>query len=140
MVSNSNAQQMTLFDSPQVEEPIPVFNDVESEYIPATPQQVLEEPSHEMYLNMEPLTQLASGKTVRIPRNPHFSRKDVVNAFHQSFELVGGIPRLALWANDNYTDFAKLYARLLPSQASSSLGEAQHLIIEMAIKPSALDE
>ena len=100
----------------------------------------LEEEQQTLYLNMEPLQRIADGKAIRVPKNPHFSRKDVVSAFQSSFELVGGIPRLALWANDNYSEFAKLYARLLPSQASSSLGEANVLRIEMAIKPGPLDE
>jgi hypothetical protein len=86
------------------------------------------------------LQALQAGQTIRIPKNPHFTRKDVVQAFQTAFELVGGVPRLAIWANENYTDFVKLYARLLPSQASSSLGESNVLRIEMAIKPGALDE
>jgi hypothetical protein len=102
--------------------------------------QTLEPATTELFLDMEPLSRIASGKTVRIPKNPQFNRKDVVNAFQSAFELVGGVPRLALWANENYSDFAKLYARLLPSQSSSALGEANTLRIEMAIKPGPLDE
>ena len=100
----------------------------------------LEDEHKTLYLDMEPLTSIASGKAIRVPRNPQFSRKDVVAAFQQSFELIGGVPRLALWANDNESEFFKLYARLLPSQASNSLGEANVLKIEMSIKPGPLDE
>jgi len=95
--------------------------------------------TRDLCLDLAPITQLAEGKVVRIPRNPNFTRKDVVNAFQSAFELVGGVPRLALWANENYTEFTKLYARLLPSQSSSALGESNVLRIEMAIAPSALD-
>jgi len=52
---------------------------------------------------------------VRIPKNDQFSRADVVRAFANSFELIGGVPRLALWAHQNEGDFFKLYAKLLPS-------------------------
>lgn len=100
----------------------------------------LEPDTRDLCLDLEPITQLSQGKTVRIPRNPNFTRKDVVNAFQSAFELVGGVPRLALWANENYTEFTKLYARLLPSQSSSALGESNVLRIEMAIAPSPLDE
>ena len=94
----------------------------------------------DLYLNMAPLEALADNKVIRIPRNPHFSRKDVVQSFQSAFELIGGVPRLALWADQHTTEFYKLYSRLLPSQASSALGESNVLRIEMAIKPGALDE
>lgn len=104
------------------------------------PTETLEPPMQELCLNMAPIEQLASGKVVHLPRNPHFSRRDVVNAFQTAFELVGGVPRLAIWADQNYDQYMKLYSRLLPSQTSSALGEANVLRIEMAILPSPLDE
>lgn len=100
----------------------------------------LEESYQDISIDMEPLNRIAAGKSVRIPKNPHFTRKDVVNAFQQSFELMGGVPRLAVWGHQNETDFFKLYARLLPSQASSALGESNVMRIEMAISPGPLDE
>lgn len=98
------------------------------------------EPTDELFLNMEPLERIAAGEKLVIPRNPHFTRKDVVQAFHTSFELMGGIPRLALWGHEHPTEFYKLYSRLLPSQASSALGESNVLRLEMAVPPSPLDE
>jgi len=75
-----------------------------------------------------------------VPRSENFSRKDVVASFQAAFEAVGGTTRLALWANEHYTEFAKLYARLLPSQASSALGEAQVHKVLHVLPRSALDE
>ena len=63
-----------------------------------------------------------------------------MQSFQSAFELIGGVPRLAIWANENETEFFKLYSRLLPSQASSALGESNTLKIELAVKPSPLDE
>ena len=68
-----------------------------------------------------------------------FTRKDVVNAFQKAFELVGGPIALAVWAMENRTDFYKLYARLLPSQASSALGESNELIVKHVLPKSELD-
>lgn len=101
---------------------------------------IVEEYMHDVCLNMEPLSRIADGKTVRVPRNPHFTRKDVVQAFQSAFELIGGVPRLALWGHENQTEFYKLYARLLPSQASSALGESNTLKIIMDVPHSPLDE
>jgi len=69
-----------------------------------------------------------------------FSRKEVVKAFQRAFDLIGGIPRLALWAHENPTEFFKLYARLLPSQASPALGEANEMTVIHVIPKSSLDE
>jgi len=80
------------------------------------------------------------GTTMRVPRNNDFTRKDVVQAFSNAFELIGGVPRLALWAHENETDFYKLYSRLLPSQASSALGESNELIIKHVLPRGPLDE
>ena len=101
--------------------------------------EILEVPMQDMFLNMEPLSHIANGNTVRIPKNPHFSRRDVVQSFQTAFELMGGVPRLAIWANSHETEFFKLYARLLPSQASSALGESNILKIEMSIPKGPLD-
>ena len=75
-----------------------------------------------------------------IPRNKDFSRKQVVEAFHSAFELIGGVPRLALWGHQHETEFYKLYSKLLPSQASSALGEANELVIRHVLPRGALDE
>lgn len=77
---------------------------------------------------------------IAIPKNKDFTRKDVVTAFSNAFELIGGVPRLALWAHNNETDFYKLYSRLLPSQASSALGETNELVIKHVLPRGALDE
>jgi hypothetical protein len=42
-------------------------------------------------------------------------RDKVVQVFQQAFEDIGGVTRLAAWANTHETEFYKLYARLLPA-------------------------
>jgi len=37
------------------------------------------------------------------------------NAFQQAFELIGGVPRLALWADKNPSAFFALYSKMIPS-------------------------
>ena len=51
---------------------------------------------------------------VQVPKNKEFKRQQVIDAFQHSFELIGGIPRLAAWAHHNPTEFFKLYSKLLP--------------------------
>lgn len=38
-------------------------------------------------------------------------------AFQQAFEMIGGVPRLALWADQNPTKFYTLYSKLVPATA-----------------------
>jgi hypothetical protein len=49
--------------------------------------------------------------------------------------MIGGIPRLALWADHNPGDFYKLYSRLLPSAASDELNGVTQLEIVHALPP-----
>lgn len=80
-----------------------------------------------------------------IPSDAHqtknkFDRLDVVNAFHQAFILAGGTERLVQHANEDYKDFIKHYAKLLPSSASSALGETTDITINHNLPRTALDQ
>ena len=86
------------------------------------------------------LTTLTSIK--KLPRlsksTDGLNRQDVVNAFHRAFAMIGGVPRLALWASQNEDEFYRLYARLLPS-ATVNIGVQNAPIIIHALRPTALD-
>jgi hypothetical protein len=69
-----------------------------------------------------------------------FSRRQVVDAFQEAFETVGGVRRLAIWANDNPTEFYKLYARLLPSQSSKDLEDSKEVHIIHVLPKTSLDK
>lgn len=76
----------------------------------------------------------AQGKRAR-----KITRKEVQDAFLETFELVGGIPRLALWANNpaNYGEFLKLYAKMIPKEVAEDAG--QSIIYESGMPRSALN-
>ena len=61
----------------------------------------------------------SEAKTLRIPRNQDFKRQQVVNAFTDAFTLIGGVPRLALWADENPTEFYRIYSKLMPKESHS---------------------
>jgi len=67
-----------------------------------------------------------------------FSRQDVVNAFQNAFTMIGGVQRLALWANANPDKFYPLYAKLMPS-TSIQIGDNARVQIVHALAPTALD-
>ena len=68
-----------------------------------------------------------------------FSRQDVVNAFQHAFTMIGGVQRLALWANANPDKFYPLYAKMMPS-TSINFGDNGTVQIIHAIAPTALDQ
>jgi hypothetical protein len=48
---------------------------------------------------------------------PALKDSKAARAFQQAFEMIGGVPRLALWADQNPTKFYSLYSKLVPSTA-----------------------
>lgn len=79
-----------------------------------------------------------SDKVIRLPRKP-FDRQRIIEAFQESFELIGGVPGLAMWGAHNRTEFYKLYAKLLPqANVLDVMGKMEHHILP-ALPPSALD-
>lgn len=74
-----------------------------------------------------------------VPRSNKFSRKQVINAFQDAFQLIGGVPRLAAWAHEHPSDFYKLYAKLLGNQIHLDVGDDGVIKIIHSIAPGPLD-
>ena len=72
-----------------------------------------------------------------------YTPKQIQNAFIESFELIGGVPRLALWANDpeNYATFLKLLVTIAPRAAAAQIekGAGQILEYRSQVPPSPLN-
>ena len=100
------------------------------------------EPYGETAEKLRPLAQMAvqgNGVTrVNVPRELH--RKQVVNAFVDAFEMIGGVPRLSHWADQHPSAFYKLYARLLPTTAQTQLEHSGEILIKHVIPRGPLDE
>jgi len=80
------------------------------------------------------------GKTLRVPRDPDLRRKQVVNAFQDAFALIGGTPRLAIWADENPGEFFKLYSKLMPKQQEIETKHEGGLQIMHVLPRGKLDE
>ena len=92
--------------------------------------------------SLQPLEQMAtSGNGVTrlsVPRE--LKREKVVHAFQEAFELIGGVPRLAHWADQSPSAFYKLYARLLPTQANNQLEHSGEIRVRHVLPRGPLDE
>lgn len=80
-----------------------------------------------------------SGKSLtRLPRR-EFSRRRVLEAIDEAFELIGGVPRLAMWGHVNPTEFYKIWAKTIPAASQMEvMGKIQH-VIRPALPRSPLD-
>lgn len=72
-------------------------------------------------------------------KQDHLRRADVIGAFHMAFQMIGGVPRLALWADQQPGEFYKLYARLLPSSSSDEMNSVGAMRIIHALPPPGYD-
>lgn len=50
----------------------------------------------------------------RVAGTPNKITTTAREAFQMAFDTIGGPERLATWAQDNQTEFYKLYGRLIP--------------------------
>lgn len=96
--------------------------------------------SRDEYLEMERVLQQASEELPQVERvlKKEFKRMEVVNAFRDAFDLIGGVTRLAVWADKNPTEFYRLYAKLLPKETEHT--GSTELVIKHVLPPSRLDE
>lgn len=90
---------------------------------------------------LQPLEEMAeSGNGItRLSLPRELKRAKVVNAFHEAFELIGGVPRLAHWADQSPSAFYKLYARLLPTQANQQLEHSGEIRVRHILPRGPLD-
>jgi hypothetical protein len=59
------------------------------------------------------------------PKLPAYTKtRNVREQFQHAFELIGGIPRLAMWAHQNPDKFYGLYSKLIPAQVTGLDGGA----------------
>lgn len=86
------------------------------------------------------LQALADGnsKVTKITKR-EFAKQKVMDAFHDAFDLIGGVPRLAYWANQNPTEFFKLYGKMLPAGASIDVNHDGEIRFKHVLPPSKLD-
>jgi hypothetical protein len=49
------------------------------------------------------------------------SQAEIVDSFNAVFQMIGGVPRLALWADQNPAQFYAMYSKLLPNAAKIEL-------------------
>jgi hypothetical protein len=73
------------------------------------------------------------------PRRP-FDRKRFLDAMAEAFEVIGGVPRLAIWADSNPTEFYKLMGKTIPQANLLDIQGKMQMQILPAMPPSPLDD
>jgi hypothetical protein len=68
----------------------------------------------------------------RVKGTPNKTTATVKEALIQAFEQRGGVPSLILWAEDNPTEFYKLWGRMLPQEVNADLNVSGDLANRLA--------
>lgn len=81
-----------------------------------------------------------AGSFNQIPKK-QAQKQRVIQALAEAFEIVGGVPRLALWADKNYGEFMKIIGKQIPVLVQNSIGIQANgpVTIVSAIPRSDLD-
>ena len=98
--------------------------------------------------NEAELTRIANGigvrnsgtaKALQFTRSSKVTRQEVVNAFTNAFQMIGGVDRLALWADQNPSEFYRLYGKLLPPSNADIMDGNREFIVRHVL-PQPLGE
>lgn len=72
----------------------------------------------------------------RAVAKPIKGKHKLLTAADETFDLIGGVPRFAMWADKNLGEFYRLYSKTIPQNVDIS-GD---ITIRPALPPSPLDE
>lgn len=102
-----------------------------------TPEQLQEQFDQSLDRNLAQRKRLANESVQKL-----YSRRTMEQGFLECFELIGGVPRLAIWANDpeNYGDFLKLLMKFAPKDAPEQLGKSVTYMSNVPASPLNRDE
>jgi hypothetical protein len=82
----------------------------------------------------------APKNVLKFTRSTKVTRQEVVNAFTNAFQMIGGVDRLALWADQNPSEFYRLYGKLLPPSNADILDGSREFIVRHVLpKPLIAD-
>lgn len=101
------------------------------------------EPSDEEFRLMQALQEKLTSRQLAKITAPNvtkmYTRKMIQDAFLETFELVGGVNRLAIWANEteNYEIFLKLLMQLAPKEAAGKGAEGGKTIEYRSMVPQS---
>lgn len=71
------------------------------------------------------------------PRPKSSQREKTAQAYHDAFDLIGGVPRLALFADENPSEFYPIHARVTSIVEKNVTHSIK--VIAPALRPTALD-
>jgi hypothetical protein len=82
----------------------------------------------------------APKNVLNFTRSTKVTRQEVVNAFTNAFQMIGGVDRLALWADQNPSEFYRLYGKLLPPSNADILdGNREFIVRHVLPRPQIID-
>jgi len=81
----------------------------------------------------------APKKVLKFNRASKVTRQDVVNAFTNAFQMIGGVDRLAVWADANPGEFFKIFGKLLPPSNADLLDGNREFIVRHVLPAPVME-
>lgn len=78
-------------------------------------------------------------RSIANPPRKRFDRNIFLEAMGEAFEQCGGVRRLTLWADRNYTEFMRLFSKTIPQASLLDIQAKMQMQILPALPPSPLD-
>lgn len=110
-----------------------------------TPQQLEQLQAEDSYLRgsaaLEVLNKAVKETGAHIPIDYVFRDREAklaTKAIHATFELIGGVPAMMLWASKNPTEFYRIYAKQAPTE--NHITGAGNIQIVTQLPSSPLDD
>lgn len=106
------------------------------EFLPKNP--VFDEVLYSEQMALVLSEEARSTRAMVAPPKKKFDRERFMCAMQETFEQIGGVSRLTLWADRNLTEYYKLYAKTIPqANLLDVMGTVTHRIVP-ALPPSPL--
>ena len=98
-------------------------------------------PDHSDYFGSEIWSEeVAYGKKLARRTGTKVDRDRMASGIVETFDMIGGVPRLAHWANDHPGYFyTKILPKVLPNVQDIKHGGTVNVVFHQAIPPSPLD-
>jgi hypothetical protein len=99
----------------------------------------VEEQEHEFFPTADSAFSdfVADHRLQKSGKRPALRREKIARAYDDAFELIGGVPRLALWAHEDPKEFYKLHAKLIPTEQKNQFDGTIRVI--GFVQPTELD-
>lgn len=107
------------------------------DYLPAKP--VFDDILYTEQMDEVLSEQARKARAIMVPPRRKFDRQKFLDAMDEAYEQIGGVRRFSMWADQNPTEFYRLFSKTIPQAQLLELTGKMQMQILPALPPSPLD-